>query len=85
MSEKVIKQLNALSVILSVVSILVTPFMTYAVANAVHGEQISSLRSEMSDIKASRDKILSTLDEIRDKVSDIRDRLSKVEGHLSRP
>jgi hypothetical protein len=85
MSEKALKNLNTLSLILSVLSVIVTPFMTYAVASAVHGEQINSLRAEMSEVKNSRDKILTTLDEIRDKVSDIRDRLSKVEGHLSRP
>jgi hypothetical protein len=78
------RNLELASIILSIVTILLSPVLTYAVASAVHSEQINHLRNEMVELKASKSKIDDMLNEIKNATSDIRDRISKVEGFLDK-
>ena len=73
-----------LSLMLSVGALVFSPFVTYAVASAVNGEQITSLKGQMEDLKASKDKIEDALESIKNTTADIRDRLSKLEGYLDK-
>ena len=81
------RNLEAISILLSIATLILSPIVTYAVASAVHGEQITNLRNEMNELKNYKDRINESLSQIKDATSDIRDRISKVEGFLdkSRP
>lgn len=55
MSERFRNKITELSGLASLVAIVLTPLLTYAVVQATNGERLATLQTEVADLKLKRD------------------------------
>jgi hypothetical protein len=77
MSEKVKEGLNEWAGILSIAALLLSPMITYTVSQAIHGQRIATLESEVVSLRTFKDVLTTTLNEINQRLARIEAKLEK--------
>lgn len=77
MSEKSQNRLNATSTIFAIVALLLSPFVTYVTAQAIHGQRLMTLEQEVGSLRTNQDKNYELLRDIVQRLSRIEARLEK--------
>lgn len=77
MSEKNQNRLNAASTVLAIIALFLSPLITYVTAQAIHGQRIGTLESEVGSLRSNQDKNYELLREIVQRLSRIEARLEK--------